>query len=96
MQMSTRRDDGVAHVSITGELDLASGQKLDAELRRALEEGASSLELDLSDCTFIDSAGIGVLLRWREDAETGGPGFVVTGARGAVRRVFQVTGVLGD
>jgi anti-anti-sigma factor len=45
-----------------GELDLANTKTLEAELRREISGDAPGLVLDLSGVTFIDSAGLRLLL----------------------------------
>jgi anti-anti-sigma factor len=65
------------------------------EVNAALEAWTSAggpVTVDLSDVTFIDSAGIGVLLR--AAAALGERGcIIVHGARGPVKKVFELTGV---
>jgi anti-sigma B factor antagonist len=52
--------DGAYVVSLAGELDLAAV----GELRETLDGlHASSLVLDLIDVTFVDSAGLGMIIR---------------------------------
>jgi len=44
-------------------LDIASGPKLDAAVEEALGEGAREVVIDLGGATFVDSAGLGALIR---------------------------------
>jgi anti-sigma B factor antagonist len=48
-----------------GEMDLSTRRKLHDELTRLVAEGASAIEIDMSQVTFIDSAGLGGLLEVR-------------------------------
>ncbi len=45
-----------------GEMDLSSRRQLQDELSRLVGAGASGIEIDMSQVTFIDSAGLGALL----------------------------------
>ena len=45
-----------------GELNLYNAKTLDEELRRAIELDAGGVVLDLGEVTFIDSAGLRLLL----------------------------------
>lgn len=56
-----RPDDG-ALVVASGEIDVSCADELRAEIEAALDEGARSLEVDLSQVAYIDSTGIGVLV----------------------------------
>ena len=51
---------------VRGELDLVSSQDLMRALRRACEEGARSVMLDLHDVGHMDSSGIYALLSGRK------------------------------
>ncbi len=56
--------DGVTTLGVAGELDVANVEPFEAALNAALERpGVESLVLDLADFAFIDSTGIGALLR---------------------------------
>jgi anti-sigma B factor antagonist len=50
-------------VGVTGELDVASAPALRDRLLALVNRGAPSLVVDLRGVTFIDSTGIGSLLR---------------------------------
>jgi anti-sigma B factor antagonist len=59
--------DGKTHLlKLSGELDLASYEALDDELCRIEATDASRIVIDLSELTFLDSAGIRLLV----EAET--------------------------
>jgi anti-sigma B factor antagonist len=56
----------VAHhtvVEVTGEIDVASAPILRDRLLALLNRGAESLVVDLRGVTFVDSTGVGSLLR---------------------------------
>lgn len=50
-------------VGVTGEIDVASAPALRDNLLALLNRGADSLVVDLRGVTFIDSTGVGSLLR---------------------------------
>src|SRR6201986_1191067 len=66
------RDDG-AHVVVMlcGELDIANAADLGAVLSEAVARNPHVIA-DLSDLTFIDCAGLGVLVRGRRRARQAG------------------------
>lgn len=79
-------------VAVAGEVDAHSA----SELRAAVEAGVSPqvrLVADLSDVTFLDSAGLGVFVTTvKKVQEQGGSlDLVVTSPR--VMRVFELTGL---
>jgi len=63
----TRRGDGAVHARLSGELDMASAPEVGTRLYDAVSRGATSLTVDMSELTFLDSAGVELLYRLRED-----------------------------
>jgi anti-sigma B factor antagonist len=50
-------------VEVEGDIDLDTVDELEAPVIRAIQDGRRPVILDLSDCTFMDSTGIRLLLR---------------------------------
>jgi anti-sigma B factor antagonist len=50
---------------VNGELDHATAPDLRDPLNEAIENGARSILIDLTDCTFIDSTGLSVIVHSR-------------------------------
>jgi anti-sigma B factor antagonist len=50
-------------VEIDGDIDIATVDDLEEPVISAIEEGRHPVILDLSDCAFIDSSGLRLLLR---------------------------------
>jgi anti-anti-sigma factor len=65
---SERVDDGTCVVTVTGDVDLASAAKLERVLDGVLADATSALVIDLSQCSFIDSSGVRILLRTHKRA----------------------------
>jgi anti-anti-sigma factor len=58
-------DSGIAAVQVSGELDLASVGKLEAKIDQALAQGSAPLLIDFTDCGFIDSTVLSLLVDLR-------------------------------
>jgi anti-sigma B factor antagonist len=83
--------EGVAIVGLAGELDLSTIPKLEEPLLNALD--SSSVVLDLTRLAFIDSSGIGLLIRVHQTAN-GTRAFQTVVAEGSqVARVFALAGI---
>lgn len=78
-------------VRLWGELDHAEATAL-AEVAASSVDTQRELVVDLTDLTFIDSAGIGVIV---ETARLTDGDVLLRGPRPAVRRVLDVTGIVG-
>jgi anti-anti-sigma factor len=63
--------DGALRLALLGELDLNVADQLKSRLEQLRAEG-TSVRLDLSELSFIDSSGIRVVIRARLDGERDG------------------------
>jgi len=94
-EVSSEQPDGSIHqITVRGELDLSTAPELAAELRAAREAGGKSILLDLSDCEFIDSSGLAVIVEaWRDlNGREGEDRMVMCGAQIQVQRLLRITG----
>ncbi|MHB1583220.1 MAG: STAS domain-containing protein [Acidimicrobiales bacterium] len=87
-----RHDAEVTRVRLRGEVDLAVADDLAAAL---IGLDGAAMEVDLSQLDFIDAAGIGAIVRVNNHLRDAGHHFVLTGARGPVRRVFELVDLGG-
>ena len=86
----------VALVEVAGELDLHSAPQLRAELSRAIESNAPPhIVVDLAGVTFLDSTGVGVLVGALKRASEAQGALHFCSAQKRVRRVFEITGLIG-
>jgi anti-anti-sigma factor len=89
-------DDGVRVVAVRGELDLGTASELEGPLDEAIAAGDAAVLIDLTDCEFIDSTGIALIVRaWqRLDRAADGEGrVVICSYNEQVRRVLEITGL---
>lgn len=92
-------EDGVLAFAVKGELDLNTAPELDSPLERVVaDSGDASVLIDLSNCEFIDSTGIALIVRaWqRVDRDAGGEGggrLVICCSDDQVKRLLKITGV---
>jgi anti-anti-sigma factor len=84
---------GVQTLRPAGELDIGTAQKLERALLEGREPG-DRVVLDLADLEFIDSTGLRVIVRAAEAARRAGWDLTLRQGTPAVRRVFEISGVL--
>jgi anti-sigma B factor antagonist len=87
-------DDGLL-IAAHGEIDHVTSPVLADALRRATLQGKGRVVLDLSDTSFIDSAGISALLNGLRRLTRQRRKMVVVCPPGPARRVFEVLGLVG-
>lgn len=79
-------------VEISGELDLASADDFLSEVSDVVGDGLVLL-LDLSGVTFMDSTGLGALIKVRNRLVDRDGELRLTAASSAVERVLELTGM---
>jgi len=93
-ETSSAEVDGVSVIAVRGELDLSTAPRLEAPLDAALNGGSTSVLIDLSECEFIDSTGIALIVRAWQQLEGNGSGQLgICNPNEQVRRVLDVSGL---
>jgi anti-anti-sigma factor len=91
LDTSIRTDGDHTVLTVGGEVDIVTVESFDEALRNA--QRSPRVVVDLSEVTFMDSAGINALVgayhRVGPDCE-----LRLVGLRPNVRRVFEITGLL--
>jgi anti-sigma B factor antagonist len=82
---------GATVVTLSGELDLSTIPRMQRPLLEQIQQRGAVL-VDLSELSFIDSSGIGMLIEAKRIAN-GTPMGVLVGAGTQVERVFGIAGV---
>lgn len=90
--ITSRDEDGGVVLALSGELDLAGAPDLTEALNEAREAGGR-LTLDLTDLEFIDSSGLGVLVRFNNAAAADGCVYTVIAGPPQVHRAFVLSGL---
>jgi anti-sigma B factor antagonist len=80
-------------VAPVGELDLATVDKLRAEVERQRESGLGRLVLDLRGVRFLDSTGLRFVLELDSAAKANGQELALIRGPDVVHRIFEVTQV---
>jgi anti-sigma B factor antagonist len=84
-----------AEIEINGEVDLACVPELERTVDRALRAAPERVVVDLRGATFIDSSGIGALLRLRTRAIARQTDMIVMRPSGDADRIFEICGIEG-
>jgi anti-sigma B factor antagonist len=85
--------DGGANVRVRGELDIATADQAYTYLRDVVDNQDGPVLMNLSELSFCDAAGLGVLARAAAHARRYGRELKLTGARPALLRIMRITGM---
>jgi anti-sigma B factor antagonist len=91
---SAHLDPEHAHVlKLSGELDIAAVDTFLEQARAAVAEADPVLVIDAGDVTFIDSTGLGALVRLREHAHATGKDIALAHIPRQMSRILELTGL---
>ncbi len=91
LSVTTSDHNGATLVHVDGEIDLLTAPQLERELTEATDK-ANDLIVDLRDVEFMDSTGVGVLVRTSRKFTSESSMHLICGP-GPVRRVIDVSGL---
>lgn len=80
-------------MSVIGELDQGTAPELRTALTNAVAGDGSGVLVDLSDCDFIDSTGLSLLVEAKRRLGDDSRAFGVCCADADVRRLLELTGI---
>jgi anti-anti-sigma factor len=94
--VTTEVEGGVLVVRLVGEIDMSNIDTVRTTLAEAISNQGLRAVVDLSQTTYLDSAGINFFLELRERLRVRGQGLrLVVPERSAVRSALNYAGVIG-
>ena len=78
-------------LTVTGEVDVATAPQLDEQL--AVAATAPKIVLDLTAVTFLDSSGLGVIIKGLKRVSELGGSLVLVVTNPSILKVFSITGL---
>ena len=95
VQFQTRQHEpDVTSMEFTGQLTLGNSLvEVEHAIKDRIQAGCRKLVLDLMNLSFLDSAGLGVLVVCSSVMEQAGGRLAVVGAGGKVKQVLEITHV---
>ncbi|NBU32061.1 MAG: anti-sigma factor antagonist [Actinobacteria bacterium] len=93
MLLAVRSNEDHTVVSVEGEIDLSNSDDLDEAIIQALSNSTARITVDLTDVTFLDSSGLGVIVKGLKRAAEAESTFDVVASNERVLKVFKITGL---
>jgi anti-sigma B factor antagonist len=76
---------------LKGEIDLHVSPTVTASLNEMIEKKPERFVVDLSDVSYIDSAGLAALIEAMQKVEAYGGKFMLAGLQETVRSIFEIS-----
>lgn len=86
--------DREARLVLEGELDVRTSPELRECLTRVIEQGARLVMVDLNRVEYVDSTGLGALVRGLQQARRVDGELKIVCDSGRVRRIFEIAGLV--
>ena len=95
MSVDVRRDGAAVDVVITGDFDMQTAHEPYEALSSLFDTGSavSGIMVDLTSVDFVDSTGLGGLVRLKQEADRHGVPVRLRGLGPRLRTLFEVTGL---
>jgi anti-sigma B factor antagonist len=88
---ATERQSRSNVLPLKGEIDLHVSPTVTASLNKMIEKKPQRLVVDLSDVSYIDSAGLAALIEAMQKVEGYGGKFMLAGLQETVRSIFEIS-----
>lgn len=93
VEIAVRRMAETTVVAVTGELDVYTAPQLDDVVTAEIDAGHTTLVLDFTQVEFLDSIGLGVVVRAVKSCRVASGSVSVVVATERIRRIFEITGL---
>lgn len=93
MQVEVRTVGERTVVQLAGDVDVATTDRLREQVALLISEGRSDLVVDLTDVTFLDSTGLGLLVGTLKRVRLAGGDLALVVPTEAQLKVFRLTGL---
>jgi anti-sigma B factor antagonist len=93
LDVRTELRDGVVVYRIAGRLDALTSTNLESAVGSAFSGGNPRVIFDMSEVTFVSSAGLRVILKRAKQAVAAKGSLALFGLQSAVNEVFEISGL---
>lgn len=93
ININSKLDNDFWNVSIEGELDVSSADKLKDQLHKIVDEKMLDVKIDLTNLEYIDSTGLGVIIGVLKKLRVNDKEIYILNPRSNVKKIFTITGL---
>ena len=93
MDVGFKRSGHTLIVSLSGELDHHSAEKIREKIDGTMEKGFKNLIFNFKKVSFMDSSGIGVIIGRYKKVQGKGGSVCITCLNDKIKRIFEISGL---
>ena len=86
-------ENGFWDVSLQGELDVSTADKLKAHLHNLADEKILDMKINLETLDYIDSTGLGAMIGVLKKLKTDNKEIYIINPKSNVKKIFTITGL---
>lgn len=90
MEWGESQEDGIAVLSLSGEIDLQHSPALHKILQEKIKARCASMLLDFSGVEYVDSSGLATLVEYRRDSRGYDGALALAALSERVRTIFEL------
>jgi anti-sigma B factor antagonist len=94
MEIKLKKHRKIYLIILSGELDLYNAPKLERAFSSLKAKGAEFLIIDFDEVDYIDSSGVGILIKLKSLSASGKIVFMLSGIKGEVLNVLKLTNLI--
>jgi anti-sigma B factor antagonist len=84
---------GIPVLGVSGEIDVYTAPRLRERLLELAQQGTTRVVVDLSEVSFVDSTGLGVLVSGLKRFREGGGDLLLVVVQPQIMKVLEITGL---
>lgn len=85
--------DNIWKILLSGDVDISSSIQLKEDLNLILDEKELSIDLDMSNLSYIDSTGLGVLIGVLKRVKKNENNIFVSNVKSNISKLLRITGL---
>jgi anti-sigma B factor antagonist len=93
LELETSERDGVAVLSLRGEIDVYTAPRMRQAIVDLVDAGSLNIVVDMQNVDFLDSTGLGVLVEGLKRVRTRGGNLSIVITQDKILKIFDITGL---
>jgi anti-sigma B factor antagonist len=93
LELETSQHDGVAVLTLRGEIDVYTAPRMRQAIVDLVDAGSLNIVVDMGMVDFLDSTGLGVLVEGLKRVRTRGGNLSLVVTQDKIVKIFDITGL---